>query len=382
VEYFSPELRLTLALLRAALGSPPSLPTVAKPIDWAIFVATLERHRVGAFLYRQARPRLEAACPGLVVQQIREIANAVNQRALNQAAEQIRLMKALGAGGVDVKTVKGLVLGQRLYGQLGTRHVGDIDLWVQPADVARADLLLRAAGLTRSRPDLPLTPLQFKKFVQLKPEFEYRGVSRSLRVELLWRLEGLPDHHVPWKEAATSTIGGYELRTLPPQVDALYLLQHGARHGWFRLFWLVDAALLLRDPKIHWPAVMIQARQLGLERPVLQAAALVETLFGISRPTALMPRGHEKAIVATLCAEASRQIAREPQEHERVGEWARQLGYRLRLQKSVAQKFSVLAPHFFTPESWRTWPLPDRWFFLYYFLTPFLWFWRRLRRTA
>ena len=200
------------------------------------------------------------------------------------------------------------------------------------------------------------------------------------RVELLWRLEGLGDTPALWELAGTVQFGGQPMRTLPHELNVLYLFLHGARHGWFRLFWLVDVALLLRDPRNDWPALLARARRERLERPLLQGAALAEELLGVPCPPALRPQAKEAAQIEALVAEARRQIARPVAADEGVIEWARQLAYRVRLQATARGKFATMAPHLFSPESWRAWPLPDRWFFLYYFATPFLWVWRRARR--
>jgi hypothetical protein len=94
----------------------------------------------------------------------------------------------------------------------------------------------------------------------------------------------------------------------------------------------------------------------------------------------LKPRPGERSLVASLTAETRRQIARVPLKNEGTVEWFRQAAYRMRLQRKFAGKLAVMAPHLFSPESWRMLRLPDRWFFLYYPAAPFLWLWRRMRR--
>lgn len=380
---FSPELRLLLALLRAALGTgKAAVPAAPDPIHWPRFLALVERHRVGAFLHQRATSAVATACPPGVQARLKEISQATVHRALAQAAEQIRLTQTLAAAGVDVIALKGLVLAQELYGGLGRRHVGDIDLFVRRRDAQCADAVLRKSGLRRTRPDFVLTPRQTKEFLRRKPEFEYVREAPAVRIELLWRLEGLPEIETAaaWNRTIPAQLGGHPVRTLEPGLDALYLLQHGARHGWFRLFWLLDAALLFQARSFDWSAVMKEARAFGLERSLLQAAALVSEFLSVMPPAVLAPRPAERPAVAALVREARRQINREVPSHENLGEWSRQLAYRVRLQRHGTRKLAVLAPHVFTPESWRMWPLPDRCFFLYSVATPVLWLWRRLQR--
>lgn len=127
--------------------------------------------------------------------------------------------------------------------------------------------------------------------------------------------------------------------------------------------------------------IIAGARRQGTERPLLQAADLAECLLGVAPPAALRPTEAETPMVAALVNEALRQIVRTPTPHEPAGEWLRQTVYRANLARGVRRKFSALLPHLFSPLSWQTLPLPDRWFFLYYPATPILWLWRRLRRA-
>lgn len=383
MESFPPELRLLLGLLRAALGT-AELPPPPAATDWTRFLALVVRHRVGAFLHARVGKRIAPDYPAHVTDRLAAIADATLQRALDHAAEQIRLVRALTDEGIGVLAVKGLVLGQQLYHGLGRRHVGDIDLLVRRRDAERADAVLQKdAGLRRTRPGFALTPRQTRAYLQVKPEFEYQRSAPAIRIELLWRLEGLPPAATDdaWARAVPAQIGGHPVRTLAPDVNALYLLQHGARHAWFRLFWLVDAALLLRDPAIDWRPLAGRARGLGVERSVLQGAALAQELLGVATPAALDPPARARATIAALAAEARRQIAREPQRDEPVGEWFRQTAYRLRLPRSARARLAVIAPHLFSPLNWQTWPLPDRCFLLYYPASPLLWLWRRLGRS-
>lgn len=380
METFSPELRWLLVLLRSALGRAPANIAGPASLDWPAFIATVQRHRVGALLSHRAAGPLAAHCPPDVVRQLKAIAAANQLRALTQAAEQIRLVRTLTAAGIATLPVKGLVLAQQLYGAVGLRHVGDIDLLIRPADAERADAALRGTGLRRTRPDFPLTPRQTAEFLRVKPEFEYVRTAPPQRVELLWRLESLPDTNAVWSGAVSCALGGQPMRTLAPDLNASYLFQHGARHGWFRLFWLVDLALLLDREDLDWTVVVGRARSLGLERPLLQGAALAHELFGTKLPPAFQPTSREQPHITALVAEARRQIAREPAPDEPLGEWLRQTRYRVSLHRGSRAKLAVMRPHLFSPKNWQTLPLPDRWFFLYPPLSPILWLARRFRR--
>jgi len=372
---FPAELQLLLALVRTAFRPnnppPPAPPTMA----WPALLALVERHRLAPFLHLRAASALAATCPPEIVAPIRASAAQTVRRSLAQTAELFRLLDVLETAQVPALVVKGVALAQQLHGGLGARFASDLDLVVAPENAMRADAALRAAGLRRSWPDFALTPRQTRAYLALKSDFEYcrDDATHALRIELLWRLECLL---TPPRTAAI-VLGGREVRTLSLEDHALYLLQHGARHAWHRLFWLVDIALLLERRELDWSALLARARASGSERALLQGTTLACHLLGSPPPAALAGIQTQPS----LLAEARRQITRRPRLNESAREWSRQLHYRLGLAATLPQKWRVLAPHLFTPINWQVWRLPDRWFWLYYPATPFLWVWRYLRRS-
>jgi hypothetical protein len=379
---FSPELRLLLAFLRMELGTEgkPSIPS--HRIDWRAFVGLVERHRVGTLIHHRIGATIAEMCPAEVGQRLQTIARGNGLRALDCAATQRNVVRAMVGAKIDVLVVKGLALSQQLYGDISTRHIGDIDLLIRPTDAVRADALMQADGWRRTSPDFPLTPLQTKRYLQLKPEFEYVHRTRPLRVELRWRLEGAMDFDTAFDQAVSWTLAGETFQTLPAELNAVYLFEHGARHAWFRLFWLVDIATMIRHPSFNSSATLSTARQVKAERSVWQGVALAADLLGVVPPKALEIPAVGSAQVRQLATDARTIINAEPSELDSLRGWLRQLAYRIRLQKGFAAKVAMATPHLFSPLTWRMWPLPDRWFFLYYPATPFLWLWRRLRRRA
>jgi hypothetical protein len=368
----SPELRFLLALVRAGLGRGP-WPAAPARVDEAALLALVTRHRLAPLLHHRAADIVRATCPPPLVAAIQAEAEQHLRRALAQTAELFRLTAALELAGITVLSVKGPALAQQLHRHLAARPAGDLDLVVAPVDVARADAILQHHGLRRSRPDFALTPRQMRAYLALKPEFEYhRTATPALRVELLWRLEGL---ELPVGTTSVP-LAGRAAPTLALADHALYLFEHGARHAWFRLFWLVDIAVLLERRDLDWAALLARARTRGAERAVRQGTALAADLLAAPVPRALQTAPADPALVA----EAQRQILRDPRPNESAFEWARQLHYRTQLHPGAGGKWRTIAPHLLTPNNWPLWRLPDRWFWLYYPATPFLWLWRYLHR--
>jgi hypothetical protein len=369
-----------LALMRAALGT-PGLPDIlpTTEADWGKLGACADHHRVTAFLDQCLPADSKTTLPESLQERMRHIRDRLSAHAVVQAQELVRLVQRLESAGITAISVKGPLLSRQLYGDPLLRPSADLDLLLKPADAARADALLREAGYRRLRPDFELTPRQQREYFKVQYEFEYLSPPPPVRVELLWRLEGIVRQTDAWARDNRQELAGHSIRILPPAVNALYLCVHGARHGWCQLFWLLDAALLLRDNHLDWQEILRLARESGNERAVLQAARLASQLLGIAVPAALRPTRAEERTVARLAAEACRQIMLTPAEEHGTAEWFRQLAYRLRLQRGSRRRLTVLRPHLVSLSSWKMVRLPDACFPLYHVLTPFLWAWRKLR---
>jgi hypothetical protein len=373
---FSPELRLLLGALRCALGTGEAseIDGLLGGVDWASFAACARRHRVGAFLHHRLPAAAKERLPEGSLAEFARAAERAVQRGLVQSAELVRIARALEEAGVGVTSVKGPLLAVQLYGELGQRHSGDLDLVVAQAEVERADAVLQAKGYRRTEPDFVLTPRQQSAHLHFHRENEYLNPSSGFKLELKWRLYGPTGGcgaEREWREVAGSRVA-----TLAPGANAIYLFAHGARHGWFRLFWLVDVALLLQDDGVDWAEAAENARRSGVRRSLLQGAVLARDLMGVPMPPALARLSREQgASLGTLASRACGQISKEVRPGSSPAE---PIPYMMLLQEGWRSRWAILQGRFMYAKNWRILPLPDRWFALHYPAAPILWLYRRI----
>ena len=374
VAAWPPELRALVQLLRVALGTTP-----AKDFRWPdgadtdAFGETVGRHRVGAYLHHRLTGDLRAALPVPVHEHLAEAARRTARLALGRSAELVRIARWFRDAGIPFLSVKGPLLAQTLYGGVGVRHAGDLDLLIAPERLADADQTLRGAGCRRSQPDGELSPRQWREYLRLKHEFEYFNDATGVRIEVQWRLEGLPalGFEDLKRRELPGELGGQTVGTLPSVEHLIYLFVHGAKHGWCSLFWLLDVALALREER-DWALLRDTAVRLGAVQALGQGVRLAEEVLGVDVPKALRETGTD-ATGTWLVTEALRQIELSPERRRGAAELLRQTRYQFRLQPTWAARMGVLRPRLMSPACWKQVRLPDALFWLYYPAAPLLW---------
>lgn len=167
--------------------------------------------------------------------------------ALQRAGLMAHMAAAFRQAGVDVLFLKGPALSQRLYGRLEVRGDGDVDVLVRPDHVERARLVLSALDVVVKRDG----GAGLYRFVYHEDGF--RDTRTGIWVELHRRLSANPyalpwNFDALWRERSHVSIAGEAVAVLSTGHEALFLIVHGAGHGWERLRWLADMAVLLRTP--------------------------------------------------------------------------------------------------------------------------------------
>jgi hypothetical protein len=88
-----------------------------------------------------------------------------------------------------------------------------------------------------------------------------------------------------WQRAQPVTIAGVEGRMLAPEDQMLHLSVHLHHHGYKRLIWFTDLAVLLRqETPLDWHYVVWAARQEGVGPSIYYALGYLEQLLGVAAP--------------------------------------------------------------------------------------------------
>jgi hypothetical protein len=277
------------------------------------------------------------------------------------ARELARILRLLGDAGIPVIPLKGLALGESLYGDPALRVCSDIDVLVPMRNAAEAFHLLLSSGYKAefTQPRLLDVVVRYAKDCLLTRQDCMRAYHLELHSGLLWggQLERELLEEV-WSEAARKSFYGVPAFALSAEWEFLYLAVHAAQHGWLSLRWYVDLDRLCRRGMIDWKRVNEKAKWLGWQAAVRSSLAACASLFETPVDPALgstpPPRRSRVPRPSNL------QV---PSENL----------FLFRLLKTPARKLCYLAIRLLapTPADCEFLPLPASLFFLYYALRPF-----------
>ena len=376
-----------LAGLRLGLGPGAGDPeadaeTLSRVADWRTVVALARRHRVAPLLLQGMRARAGLLSASGVEPQLKRIRDSYTHRGLAQIAGLKRAIDLLDADGIPCLVLKGLSIGQRLYGHPLERGMRDIDLLVSPRTFQAAERVLLENGWRRIAPNFPETPVRNRWYGRFRHEHELVGPGGLL--ELHRRLSYNPFYFdAPFESlhagSAPVEIGALSFRILGEEDEFAYLMCHGARHYWKKLIWLCDVVAILAsmEPE-RLERVSVRCRRDGLESILASTLLLCREAFHVRIPrgAALPPTGGRRA--AWIAGFSRRTWGDDDATRLRGGfDWGGQKLIGLIAKpdfRTVAYEIASVAVG---PHDWRRLNLPDWLFYLYFPLRPLLWLTRK-----
>lgn len=386
---FSPELTLMLASASsndAKLNQTTINSLLTQPMDWDLLVKMAVHHRVYPLVYKTLSSLDKLVIPEISKAVLQQKCKGNTMKSLGITGATIKLVRALEEKNIQSIVLKGPVLAEHLYGELSLRPFKDIDLLVWPEELEQVGQILEEQGYHRTHPNFSLTPARRKVYIQKFHHFNYWHSELKIEVELHWKL-GHTGWELPLPKGSSLRriqVSGYSLPVLENEIWLLFLVMHGASHGWFRLRWLCDIGEFMRRKDIDWEKVKQLADVFGMRAIFHQALILANQLLKVAVPgniqSAVMK--DEKAWQLAKLTVALFINAHEEHEDAKGGQqWRlywRQKKYEWQMRTGAGKKFHYVLDMFKpSEEDIEQLSLPDRLYWVYYMIRPFTWLWRR-----
>jgi hypothetical protein len=290
--------------------------------------------------------------PSSVQHELHNAAMAIAGRNLQAAAECGALLERFEDAGIPLLFVKGITLGALAYGNSSLKSAVDIDILIDPCNLAPAAELLRRQSWKLHFP-ATADPNKLARWHRLWKESVWLKTPAGLQMDLHTRLSdnkaliGGIDVHSPRQHVDVG--GGTTLPTVADDELFAYLAVHGASSAWFRLKWISDfAAIVDRTTPEEVTRLYRRSQELGAGRAAGQALLLADALFGTLQeaPELKQELASDRSVLA-LYRTALRLLSREPKEptEEVLGTLPIRLS-QFRLIPGLAYKWAELTDQF------------------------------------
>jgi hypothetical protein len=303
--------------LRAEGGVEASGLRALSATDGEALLRLAQRLSVASLLYH----RLQTG--GTLPAMPEETQRVLREFYLATAARNMRLLRELGAlldtlreAHIPVIPLKGAVLLERYYGNLGLRALGDLDLLVPVSDVAAAVRALTGLGYDPDPRFDPAVAVPVTKHTRLGP-----GPGALALVEVHWDLTTPGAVEVPgcaelWDRAVPATVAGVAVSSLCPEDLLLHLCLHLAyEHDFaFGLRGFCDIALVAAAcvGTLDWPAVVARAQRWQVDRAVYLALRLTRDWLAAPIPSAVLAALQPAAFDESVLCIARARVFTEP----------------------------------------------------------------------
>lgn len=235
--------RVLAQVLRARWTGERLDAAAAEAVKPEAFEQIVKLHGVAGVLQLRHASLLQALPPDLLT-----VLPTLRRRATVLALMQVRalreLVTTLEAAGIATLPLKGLALSWRLYGDIGIRQSGDIDVLVDVDAVPDAVAALLALGYQPTQP-LPDRALHWRERMRVVHHVNLQHANGAY-VELHWRTDPLRSTSLPRLATLLPTLGRIEsgplqgLRTLPLPALQASLASHACRSRVARWKWGYD----------------------------------------------------------------------------------------------------------------------------------------------
>jgi hypothetical protein len=250
-------------------------------VNWEYLWAQGHLHEVLPLVGMQLRRlRDQAPMPAEWLQRTQRLFLATLLQNTTLRDELLRVLAAFEAAGVQALPVKGIVVTEALYGNLGLRPAKDLDILVRWQDLPVARAALRELGFAQSA-----QPSFTERAHPVHDPPYYRWVDgRAIVLELhfaLWRshLFSLDTDHV-WARAVPLELHGRRVLMMSPEDMLLHLAIHRSRSP-LRLRYVCDIAEFLErhHETLDWNYVVKQTTRAGARTALLCSLNLAAELL-------------------------------------------------------------------------------------------------------
>jgi hypothetical protein len=275
---------------------------ISLSLNWEEVLASAFWHGIAPLLYNNLKDIQESyLIPREIMDQMRTAYHGNLARNMYLYAELKRILETFCDKGVKVIVLKGAALAKTVYGDIGLRPMGDIDLLVKREDLPHAENIMSGLGYNFQG---NMSPDWYRENHQ---HISYVHSEKNIPVEIHWhiankshpfRIRNLGTDIIErwWERAQNIEVSGSKTLMLCPEDLILHLCLHFIKHrflsqnknfnGGFSsrgaLIQMCDIFQTLKHYRdaIHWVRLKHEAEKYGIDNLIYTTLFIVREIMG------------------------------------------------------------------------------------------------------
>ncbi|MEC4675717.1 MAG: nucleotidyltransferase family protein [Nitrospirota bacterium] len=259
---------------------------IKEGIDWKRFCDLSMVHGVAPLIYKNIGSFSDL--PEDVLNILKSAYFHNLRDSLSAANELAGIVAALEEEGVDVVPVKGLLMTEELYGDIGLYPSADIDILVKREDVHRAAGTMKETGYDgeSGMDDFRLDNYQDVSFHKAgkKPVEMHTSLGKPRYFNLPWDFW--------WEDLREKDFDGRGYKVLSPEKTLVYACMHLFGHGYSPLKFIVGVAEMLRifSDVLRWDKLQEYSERYNIYQPMMLSLYLASKLLDAPIPPEIAGR--------------------------------------------------------------------------------------------
>ena len=275
--------------------------------------------------------------------------------------------------------LKGPIGAKQIFDDYTAKDSRDIDLLIDEAKLETYIEILQERGYAPTFDYQQLNAKQKRYFKKINNQLAFFHQEKKVMLEIHWRLFAnnklLPlSQELLKSNSQTIKIANHSISVFSDEHLLFYLIAHGAKHKWSKIYWLLEVSVLIHQKEFDWQSVLQKAKKLKMNRMLFQALILIEDLFKIPSPVNISRSRKVNQLVNEVKADIFN--GNNSSSEKSVKNYWSILQYKMRLKNDLSYKLNYL--NFISIQDFKTLPMPENLFNLYYISRPFLWIKRYL----
>lgn len=256
--------------------------TLHRDLNWDYILKEAQESGVSSLLYRNLKDNNEDnIIPGEVIRELRTAYFNTTANNIFLLRELNKILNVFVEEKISVMALKGAALLEAIYGDIGLRPMGDIDLLIKKNELHRIDKNLKKLGFS------PLCNwLDYSDYIDI-PTFQYTNSVHYIKgqgempvvLDLHWHIIGTTvpiysygpiDVERLWQGARQATIAGVRTSILAPHHLLIHLSEHMLRHSYDRSILFCDifeAINCYSNNGLDWESLIQDTVEFNLNKP-------------------------------------------------------------------------------------------------------------------